>query len=416
MMGIKNKKLRSLDLFAGCGGLTDGFEMTNYYETLACVEWEKSSRNTLTRRLQNKWGYKDAEDRVLRFDIQKTEGLLDGWNQDPNFGSSPGLKKIVDERGGSVDLIIGGPPCQAYSIAGRVRDKDGMNNDYRNYLFETYIKLVAYFKPKAIIFENVPGMLSARPGGTPIIERVKQSFKDIGYSLIDDIKRYAVIDASEYGVPQERKRLILFGIRDKSFNGDPQKLLTEFYHNILPKLKVNRKMTVAEAIFDLPKFYPNLNKKEGAKISHKPQSTIVINHKPRFHNKRDIKIFQELTSDVLRPVRKYKTIEDIKNFYTKKTGKVSSIHKYYVLEPNKQSNTIVSHLYKDGLRHIHPDPKQARSITVREAARLQSFSDDFEFLGSMGDQYKMVGNAVPPKLAMAVAKSVAFFLRNNPVK
>ena len=415
-MKTGNKKLTALDLFAGCGGLTEGFEMTGLYETVACVEWEKTSRDTLAKRLQSKWGYKNAQEKVLQFDVQRTDELLNGWNEDKEYGSNLGLKKIVANQGtGGIDLIVGGPPCQAYSVAGRVRDEYGMSNDYRNYLFETYIKLVNHFKPSAFIFENVPGMLSARPGGVSIIEKVRQSFKKVGYSLVDDIKKYALVDASDYGVPQNRKRIILLGIRDDAFEGDPQELLREFYTEILPSFKV-KKTTVAEAIFDLPKLFPNPDKKQNSKISHIPQISEAHNHKPRFHSERDIAIFQELALDGARENKKYKNIEDLKKLYTKVTGKVSNIHKYYVLESNKQSNTIVSHLHKDGLRHIHPDPEQARSITVREAARLQSFPDDFEFLGSVGDQYKMVGNAVPPILARAVAKSVASFLEDNLVK
>src|SRR5258708_21997780 len=159
-MKIRNKKITTLALFAGCGGLTEGFEMTALYETAACVEWEKSSRDTLANRLQSKWSYEDAQRRVLQFDVQRTAELLNGWNSDDEYGSNPGLKKIIAWQGTDiVDLIVGGPPCQAYSIAGRVQDEKGMTNDYRNYLFETYIKLVSHFRPSAIIFENVPGML-----------------------------------------------------------------------------------------------------------------------------------------------------------------------------------------------------------------------------------------------------------------
>lgn len=414
-MKTGNKKLTALDLFAGCGGLTEGFEMTGLYETVACVEWEKTSRDTLAKRLQSKWGYKDAQEKVLQFDVQRTDELLNGWSEDKEYGSNLGLKKIVANQGIGTDLIVGGPPCQAYSVAGRVRDEYGMSNDYRNYLFETYIKLVNHFKPSAFIFENVPGMLSARPGGVPIIEKVQQSFKKIGYSLVDDIKKYALVDASDYGVPQNRKRIILLGIRNDAFKGDSQELLREFYTEILPSFKV-KKTTVAEAIFDLPKLFPNSDKNRSSKISHIPQVSESRNHKPRFHSERDMAIFRELAFDSARKNKKYRNTEDLKKLYTKVTGKVSNIHKYYVLESDKQSNTIVSHLHKDGLRHIHPDPEQARSITVREAARLQSFPDDFEFLGSVGDQYKMVGNAVPPMLARAVAKSVASFLEDNLVK
>ncbi|HBR21028.1 MAG TPA: DNA (cytosine-5-)-methyltransferase [Nitrospiraceae bacterium] len=317
------------------------------------------------------------------------------------------------DHGGYIDLIVGGPPCQAYSVAGRIRDENGMNDDYRNFLFEKYVALVGHFRPHAFIFENVPGMLSARPGGISIAGKVREAFSKIGYSLINDFNRYALIDASEYGVPQNRKRLVLLGIRDNSFDGDPQELLKDFYTRILPAHK-RRKATVAEAIFDLPKF--RVNKEKGKKPSHVPLTTEVPNHVPRYHNERDIAIFRELALDVGRASKKYGSVGALKKLYTEKTGKDSSVHKYYVLDAHKQSNTIVSHLYKDGLRHIHPDPEQARSITVREAARLQSFPDDFVFLGSMGDQYKMIGNAVPPLLAKAIASSVASFLADNLAK
>lgn len=408
----KRGKIKTLDLFAGCGGLMEGFEMTGLYETVAGVEWEKAPRDTLANRLQQRWGYQDAADRILKFDIQRTEDLLGGWQDDPEYGSGSGLNALVREHGNSVDLIVGGPPCQAYSVAGRIRDKNGMVNDYRNFLFEKYVELVDHFKPRAFVFENVPGMLSAKPNGISIVGRVKQAFSEVGYSLVDDLGEHALIDASEYGVPQNRKRLILLGIRNGSFGRHVQEPLKNFYAKILPSHKTEKKMTVGEAIFDLPKFRVNKDK-SGSRMSHLPKEAEVPNHAPRYHNNRDIGIFRELALDRRRTSPKYDSIKTIKELYTKKTGKTSNIHKYYVLESEKQSNTIVAHLYKDGLRHIHPDPQQARSITVREAARLQSFPDDFVFLGSMGDQYKMVGNAVPPKLAQAVAESVASFLTDN---
>jgi DNA (cytosine-5)-methyltransferase 1 len=113
-----------------------------------------------------------------------------------------------------------------------------------------------------------------------------------------------------------------------------------------------------------------------------------------------------LSEDLKSGQNKYQSIAALKQLYIDRTGKSSSVHKYHVLKPNEPSNTIPAHLYKDGLRHIHWDPKQSRSITVREAARLQGFDDDFEFLGSMGDQYKMIGNAVPPLFAKKLATAL----------
>jgi DNA (cytosine-5)-methyltransferase 1 len=113
-----------------------------------------------------------------------------------------------------------------------------------------------------------------------------------------------------------------------------------------------------------------------------------------------------LTSDLASGSNEYTSIEAIKKLYKLRTGKESSVHKYHVIRPNEPSNTIPAHLYKDGLRHIHWDLEQCRTLTVREAARLQTFDDDFEFLGSMGDQYKMIGNAVPPLFAKKIALSL----------
>lgn len=131
-MKEKLDKIKSIDLFAGCGGLMDGFEQTGLYKTLAAVEWEKAPCENFKIRLKDKWNYKNAEEIVLQFDIQRTDELFTGW-EDETYGNSKGLDYLVDSNDG-IDIIIGGPPCQAYSIAGRVRDENGMRNDYRNYL------------------------------------------------------------------------------------------------------------------------------------------------------------------------------------------------------------------------------------------------------------------------------------------
>ena len=412
----RSKKINYLDLFAGCGGLTDGFEQTGLYNALACVEWDKSACETLSKRLCERWGYEKAKDFVLRFDIQRTKELINGWDNDTEYGSSKGFDNFVGKN--EVDIIIGGPPCQAYSIAGRIRDEHGMKNDYRNYLFQSYLKIVDQYKPKLFVFENVLGMLSAAPDGELIINKIREGFSSIGYELIEDIKGSAVFDVSEFGVPQNRTRVILIGINRNYFKEyDLQAILKDFYLNIASKYKVKEIRTVKDAIYDLPKFKPLKEpiKISGKKYSHFPTMTDFYNHTPRFHSQRDIEIFEELAKDVYYGYNKYSSIQSLKDLYTQKTGKTSSVHKYNVLDWNKPSNTIVAHLYKDGLRHIHPDYKQARSITVREAARLQTFDDDFEFLGSQSDQYKMIGNAVPPLFAKVLASAVSEFLEKYQV-
>jgi DNA (cytosine-5)-methyltransferase 1 len=403
-------KLNTIDLFAGCGGLTDGFEQTGFYNTLACVEWEKKPCETLVQRLHDKWHIKDAQQRVIRFDIQRIDELFNGWRNDRDFGTHKGLSALVGNQ--EVDLIVGGPPCQAYSIAGRIRDENGMNDDYRNFLFESYLEVVKKVKPKAFVFENVEGLLSANPGGISIVERITKQFSSIGFEISADLKKYALLDCSKFGVPQVRKRLIILGINREYITENPQVALFEFYKIMLRKFIVAEPTTVRQAIGDLPKMYPlnNQIKVNNKKISHDyTQSLHVLNNLPRAHSKRDIEVFKLLTEDIESGRNEYVKTDALKELYTKITGKLSNIHKYHVLRLDKPSNTIPAHLYKDGLRHIHPDSKQSRTITVREAARLQTFDDDFEFLGSQQDQYKMIGNAVPPKFANIVAMATKEF-------
>jgi len=403
-------KINTIDLFAGCGGLTDGFEQTGFYDTVACVEWEKYPCETLIKRLHDKWNIKNAKEKVLCFDIQRTEELLNGWHNDKEYGTHKGLVKLADNQ--SVDLIVGGPPCQAYSIAGRIRDENGMNDDYRNFLFESYLEVVKKFKPKLFVFENVAGLLSAKPGGVSIVNRITKKFDEIGFEISSNLRKYALLDCSKFGVPQVRKRVIILGINREYIEENPQIVLYDFYKIILRKYLVEKPMTVKEAIGDLPKMYPLEIpvKVNNRKFSHEyKQSLNILNNLPRTHSKRDINIFKLLAEDIETGKNEFITTKALKELYTKITGRQSNVHKYHVLRLDKPSNTIPAHLYKDGLRHIHPDSEQARTITIREAARLQSFDDDFEFLGSQQSQYKMIGNAVPPQFAKTIALALKEF-------
>ena len=208
-------KYKMIDLFAGCGGLEDGFLQSGKYEDIAAVEWLKPQVNTLVKRLQTKWNVKDASERVMHFDIQREDELFSGWN-DEEFGEGKGLDYFVNQVNG-IDIIIGGPPCQAYSVAGRVRDENGMKDDYRNYLFEHYLNVVNRYRPKLFVFENVPGILSAAPDGTPITDLIRKGFAEIGYEIIDDL-RIAKVNASDYSVPQNRERMIIVGVDTKRYS------------------------------------------------------------------------------------------------------------------------------------------------------------------------------------------------------
>lgn len=403
------KKIKMLDLFAGCGGLTDGFLKTGLYEDIAAVEWLKPQVETLRKRLKTKWKKKDAEESVLHFDIQREESLFGGWNDDPEFGSSKGLDYFVKKASG-IDIIVGGPPCQAYSVAGRIRDENGMKDDYRNFLFEHYLAVVKRYQPKLFVFENVPGLLSAAPQGSPIFKVIQKAFKSIGYEIIDDLKK-AKVDACDFGVPQKRERLAIVGVKQKK-GRNVQEILNDFYERILPRYKSKKKYTVRDAIGDLPKCMPFFDERHhNNKDAYSVPECSVSWHVPRYHSLRDMDTFKILAEDVESGKREYDS-RKISELYARKVGSLSPIHRYHVLEPDKPSTTIIAHLYKDGNRFIHYDSKQCRSITVREAARLQSFDDDFDFVGTRGNAYQMIGNAVPPVLANAIARAVYELLQN----
>ena len=412
---MKDKKLTFIDLFAGCGGLSEGFLQSGKYEGIAHVEWELPMVNTLRNRLVKKWDHSEEEafKHVVHFDIQKTNELINGnWSEETNAIYGATNHKIVSEKGlkglsnnKKINLIIGGPPCQAYSVAGRAQDKNSMKEDYRNYLFESFIKVVDAFQPEVFVFENVPGMLSACPGDKLVTERIFESFSKHGYRIKDpkSLKK-AVQTASDFGVPQKRNRVIIIGIRNdvssESFN------LKTVYAEI-DKQKTSKTTTVKDAIGNLPVFKPSsiTEKINGRKHSHQAIDKSLQyddNIWPRFHNERDIKVFQEWVANDLNK----KPMDERIGFYNRLLGKNSKHAKYRNLEWDKPSQTIVAHLYKDGLMFIHPDADQARSISVKEAALLQSFPSDFEFKEKMGHNYKMIGNAVPPLMAEKIALGV----------
>ena len=405
------KKYTFIDLFAGCGGLSEGFLQTGRFEALAHVEWEKPMVDTLRHRLVTKWGVtkEDVIKKVILFDIQKTEELIHGlWSDETNalygsynsdFVKTFGLKGVVGNK--HVDLIIGGPPCQAYSIHGRATDKDSMNNDYRNYLFESFCSVVDAFRPDVFVFENVAGLLSAKPGGIPVRNRIYDAFTRIGYQIREPKDMpFALYDAVNFRVPQHRPRVIILGVRQ-----DSDLELNNLYKSIELEQDLKAKMTVRDAIGHLPALYPLPNQvKEGRYTrSHQLNSNPEITqHDARNHGPRERAIFKEWVENDMNHVSHQSMID----YYYMKTGHNTLYQKYKSLEWDKPSHTVVAHLSKDGYMFIHPDPAQQRSITIREAACLMTFPMDFQFLGSRPYNYKMIGNAVPVTFAKAIAKGL----------
>lgn len=390
-----------IDLFAGCGGLSEGFYKLGF-KALAHVEIDKYCCETLRERMRY-YGYTEPEiaKSVIHQDITNSDVL----NQ---------LHYAVNNR--TVDLIIGGPPCQAYSSAGRARDFNGMKKDPRNFLFEHYVKILNEFLPKFFVFENVTGILTANVNNELIIDKVfaklGENYKLANPSLLE-------FNTAEFGVPQVRRRIIILGVRkDLPYSPDEVYASIKKTHYIYePQTKTSRLkrfVSVREAIGDLP-IIPQGNKLKVMPFTYiidnefikwvKADRNELYDHVCRTQNSKDTERFIEMARNKWTFEELLKNRPDLQHEKQRVFG-----NSYVVQFWDAPSRTIIAHLCKDGNQFIHPDYNQGRSISVREAARLQSFPDDFRFYGAMTQQFKQIGNAVPPLFAYHIAKSLKKFL------
>lgn len=389
---INNKTYTFIDLFAGAGGFAEGFYQENF-KALSHIEFDSDACKTLKERMKF-YNYPKKEIEKIKSTDITDENIID----------------IIEDgvNNNSVDVIIGGPPCQSFSSQGKARDPNGMKCDPRNYLYESYIKILNHFKPKFFVFENVSGILSTKINGKQIIDTIFKDMKE-NYKIIED-KNILLLNAADFGVPQERKRVIIIGVR-KDLNID----VATIYNDLAEIAKNEETVTVHDAIGDLPKLYPG----EGSEI---------IEHKPKIINKYLSKIRSNQLSTLHHHVarnhneldkKRYKLMSKHKwtlgELYEKKPSLVHPKKRlfnnsYVVQHFDKPSKTIIAHLYKDGNQFIHPDHTQERTLTPREAARLQSFPDDFIFPCSKTQQYKQIGNAVPPLLAKHIASVLKKYL------
>jgi DNA (cytosine-5)-methyltransferase 1 len=338
--------LKVLDLFCGCGGLSLGLEQAGFQISLGVDIWN----DALETFQHNHRGSK-----AIRADLSNL-----------NFDSL-GLEQV--------DVIVGGPPCQGFSISGR-RDP----NDPRNKLYTGFVNAVKAYNPKAFIMENVPNLASMNGGR--IKDTIVSEFESLGYTI-----SYKKILASEYGIPQNRRRFILVGLRNGQEFSFPEETHT------------NKKITCEEAISDLPEFSVT----DGSKYKEQPNSDYqrimrlnssgVFNHQITNHTEKTVK-----TISLVPDGGNYKDLPD----ELKSSRKVNIAWTRF--SSKKPSFTIDT-----GHRH-HFHYEFNRVPTVRESARLQSFPDNFIFLGSKTSQYKQVGNAVPPLLGKALGEKLVHFL------
>lgn len=389
---LEIEKFTFIDLFAGAGGFAEGFYQENF-KALSHIEFDSYACETLKERMKF-YNYPKKEIEKIRSTDITDEKIID----------------IIEDgvNNNSVDVIIGGPPCQSFSSQGKARDPNGMKCDPRNYLYESYIKILNHFKPKFFVFENVSGILSTKINGKSIIDSI---FKDMkkNYKIIED-KNTIVLNAVDFGVPQERKRVIIIGVRKDLNIG-----VSSIYKDLFDIAKNEEVVTVHDAISDLPKLYPGEGKEI---IKHKPKKVskylskirnnnidTLHHHIARNHNELDKKRY-ELMSKNKWTLRELYENEPSLIHPTKRLFNNS----YVVQHFDKPSKTIIAHLYKDGNQFIHPDHTQERTLTPREAARIQSFPDDFIFPCSKTQQYKQIGNAVPPLLSKHIASVLKNYL------
>ena len=357
-------KFKAIDLFCGAGGLSTGLKKSGFRLCLG-VDIDEKALKTYKCNLKRT--------KVLKEDIKKVTGEriteLTGINRRDNF------------------LLAGCPPCQGFSSLGK-RDA----NDEKNELVYEYIRIINELEPSFILMENVPGM-STGVG--------KEIFKNVVKELEENYHvEYATLNAADFGVPQIRKRLVLHGIRNDVYanlglDKEKQKILPKSTHSKEKKKGYRKWVTVRKAIFDLPILGAGESFDDG----------IIKNHKARSLSETNIERLQEIR---LHGGNREMISEELQLECHKKEN-VSYTDTYGIIDPDKPAPTITSGctIISKG-RYCHPT--QNRGLSIREAARLQSFDDKFEFQGNMGEMSLQIGNAVPPKLAQASGKVIINYM------
>ncbi len=500
------RPIKIIDLFSGPGGLGEGFSALKdkgnpAFKIATSIEKEKSAHSTLKLRAF----YRQFGNNVPKEYFEFMKGNLGTKPEDqlyPLFekehlaASEEALcltlgednreiySKIRHSIGQDECILIGGPPCQAYSLAGRsrnmgIKDYDA-KEDHRNFLYLEYLKVIARFQPKLFVMENVKGMLSAKVDGKPIFDSIYRDLKSPckasstspesgrkkhNYKLfslvtpnsdeedLDRDPREFIIRAENYSIPQKRHRVILLGIReDLAHKWDDKMLLDDGEAKVsvndvlnglpelrsgLSKVKQHTEKDWVSAVSSIKKdVIPALLKSKekkhkivAAEIKKKIETGVdnlndwfhepelkgyISNHETRGHIEKDLNRYLFCSAwaacaeregwEVKTPKSNDYIDELVPNHANFKSGKFAD--RFRVQASSIPATTITSHISKDGHYFIHPDPKQCRSLTVREAARIQTFPDNYFFVGNRTEQYVQVGNAVPPFLANTIARKI----------
>jgi DNA (cytosine-5)-methyltransferase 1 len=400
-------EINFIDLFAGASGMSEGFIKAGF-NPISHIEMDKEACDSIKTRSAYHFLVKEKKVNIYNDYLKGIITREELYNQVPkkildavlNIEiTDDSIKSIFSKidktlKNQKIDLIIGGPPCQAYSLLGR--HQENIENDPRNKLYIQYGRFLKHYEPKAFVFENVPGLLSANKGQH--FKNLKAYFRKIGYEVYHD-----TLVASDYGVLQARKRIIIVGWKKEQDFGFPEiKKIIEAYtvNNVLedlPTLKPGEALKIAN--------YTQIKNEYLEKFELRNGVDFVTQHISRPHNARDLKIYKTALNKWDNGQERLKYPDLPQELKTHK-NESSFTDRYKVVNGNGVAHTIVAHIAKDGHYYIHPDVKQCRSISVREAARLQSFPDDFYFEGSRSAAFKQIGNAVPPLMAYAIAKSM----------
>ena len=417
---MNDNGLSYIDLFAGAGGLSEGFIQSGY-RPIAHVEMNEYAAKTLETRiayyylkengnLKSYYQYERNEiSREQLLELIPSNELKTVINKEMSKSTIKeifqSINKIIDEKKiGKVDVIVGGPPCQAYSLVGRAQSSHmivPMEEDTRNELYKMYVQFLNKYKPKMFVFENVAGIKTARGGQA--FKNLQKYMRRVGYEI-----DYKELNANDFGVLQNRKRVIIIG------------WLKEMKYEY-PKFEIiHSDAKVWDLLDDLPPLYPGESannyiisdmrrlKKYIKDNKIRIKSDVLTSHVARPHTKQDIEIYKRTINLWFENARherlKYNNLPDKLKTHKNRT---SFVDRFKVVEGDMDyCHTILAHLSKDGHYFIHPDIKQHRSITVREAARIQSFPDSYFFEGPRTSQFVQVGNAVPPIMAKIIADKI----------
>jgi len=401
-----------IDLFAGAGGLSEGFVRAGF-TAIAHVEMNKDACDTVKTRTAFHWLKKNNKSIIyyeyLKSETKDKKALWDNVpehfinsviNKEISELTIPEIFKTIDKelKGKNVDLIIGGPPCQAYSVVGRARKN--MEDDPRNHLYKHYVKFLEKYQPKMFVFENVPGILTANDGG--YLKMILDGVNAAGYEVAIPEKKY--LNAKDFGVLQNRKRVIIIGWK-KELNftypifeskENEYKILKDLFSDLKPLQNGEGTFNAVEYAKPTTEYLKQSSIRNGIDF--------VTQHISRPNNDNDLEIYKIAIDNWNAGTRL--NYADLPKRLIKHSNINSFVNRFQVVNGKGISHTVVAHISADGHYYIHPDKDQNRSISIREAARIQSFPDDYFFEGSRTAAFKQIGNAVPVLMAEKIAEKI----------